>query len=272
MGGVKPFYLARPTETTSISVTGTGCALQCAHCGGHYLYHMTPLSSIHTEAELTTSSCLISGGCNTLGQVEVGPYLDHLATIKGTHRYNFHVGLLGEEAIKDFAPLADVVSFDFLGADSTIKNTLKLDRTVADYIACYKNLRKYCARVAPHICVGLEGGKIVGEYQALKLLQELGLEQLIIIVLIPTKGTEYENCTPPALAEVVEFLATARELLPDIQLTLGCMRPGGAYRRQLDVAAVELGIDGIVNPHPLAVQRVTEMGREIIEKKECCAL
>jgi len=265
-------FISRPQNTESISVTGTCCALKCAHCGGHYLYQMTDLSNIKTKEDIKGTSCLISGGCNLSGKVQIMPYLETLKSIKGNCRYNFHTGLLSETEIKAMAPLADVVSFDFLGDIATIQDTLKLNKTVEDYINCYRLLRKYCVNVAPHICIGLHGGKMGGEYEAVKVLKELGLEQLVFIVLIPTPETEYAKVEPPALEEVIKFLTWARQELPTTPLTLGCMRPGGKYRAALDLAAVECGINGIVQPVRAAVKKAEELGLTIKENKECCVL
>lgn len=264
--------VSRPQQTQSISVTGTACALRCAHCGGHYLQHMTALSAVETAEDLTGTSCLVSGGCNLEGQVVVGEHLSKLAALKGRRRYNFHVGLVEAEAIKALAPLADVVSFDFVGDDTTIRETLKLNKTVADYVECYRNLRKYCAHVAPHICIGLHGGQLGGEREALRLLAANGVEQLIFLVLVPTKLTEYAQCRPPSVAQVVSILAEARQLLPTTPLWLGCMRPGGRYRQELDVAALEAGINGIVQPSKAALERAAELGLTMKISEECCVL
>ena len=50
------------------------------------------------------------------------------------------------------------------------------------------------------------------------------------------------------------------------------MRPGGKYRVALDLAAVECGINGIVQPVRAAVQKAEELGLTIKENKECCVL
>lgn len=265
-------FVARPQDTESISVTGAACALKCAHCGGHYLSKMTDLSELLKTEDIQGTSCLISGGCDLSGKVQVINQLAKLSAIKGNHRYNFHVGLLSEEEIRAVAPLADVISFDFLGDNLTIKETLKLNKTVEDYLACYRLLCQYCQSVAPHICIGLNGGKLRGEREALRLLAAEGVEQLVFIVFIPTRGTEYAECQPPAIEEVKELLYEARMLLPEVPLTLGCMRPGGAYRRELDVAAVEAGINGLVQPAPAALTRAAELGLTIRESRECCVL
>jgi uncharacterized radical SAM superfamily protein len=265
-------HIYHPVKTLSVSVTGASCALKCAHCGGHYLSAMTSLASLHAPEDIKARSCLISGGCTPEGKVPVSGYLEKLARLKGPRRYNFHVGLLSEAEIKALAPLADMVSFDFLGADSTIQKTLKLHKTVADYQLCYELLRRYCTHVAPHICLGLEAGRLVGEGKALELLAEAGLEQLVFIVLRPTAGTEYAKVCPPPVEEVAAFLAKARLRLPDIPLTLGCMRPGGAYRQELDALAVEAGLNGIVQPAAPALTVAHQKGLILKEHQECCVL
>lgn len=265
-------FISRPQNTESISVTGSFCALKCAHCGGHYLSKMTDLSSLKITEDIKGTSCLISGGCDLDGKVQIMTHVETLKKLKGKHRYNFHTGLLSEEEIKAIAPLADVVSFDFLGDAATIKDTLKLYKTVEDYAKCYSLLRKYCQHVAPHICIGLHGGEIRGEYEAVKALKKIGLEKLIFIVFIPTKGTEYADLKPPKLAEVIEFLSWARKELPTTPLIMGCMRPGGTYRTQLDEAAIECGINGIVQPVRSAVKKAEGLGLTMQENKECCAL
>lgn len=263
--------VARPTDTESISVTGASCALHCAHCNGHYLGAMTPLASLSEPTDLKGTSCLISGGCTTAGKVPVLPALAKLAALKGRHRYNFHVGLISAEEITALAPLADVVSFDFVGDDATIRETLKLHKQVADYVRCYQELRRFCRQVVPHICIGLHGGKLGGEEKALALLKKLGLDQLIFIVLRPTPGTEYAHVNPPDLEQVARLFCTARLSLPHTPLTLGCMRPGGTYRQTLDKLALACGLNGIVQPAPAAVHMAADLKLQVQATSECCA-
>ncbi|MBC2723618.1 MAG: radical SAM protein, partial [Desulfosporosinus sp.] len=59
-------YFDFPTKTESVSLTGTACSLNCAHCGGHYLKGMTDIEGLELTSQLTHelsfSSALISGG------------------------------------------------------------------------------------------------------------------------------------------------------------------------------------------------------------------
>ena len=256
----------RPHRTAAISLTGERCALDCAHCGRRYLRGMTPIERADPRH---ATSCLISGGCDAQGRVPVVAHLEQVRALRQGRRLNWHVGLIGEEEIRQIAPYVDVVSFDLVGDDETVREVYGLPYSAADYIQSYQLLRRH-VRVVPHITIGLRGGRISGEYAALERLQALGAEALVFLVLIPTKGTAFENCTPPGVEEVGELLATARQKLPDAPIYLGCMRPAGRYRDEVDPIAIQAGINRIVNPSPTAVALATEKGLRVIWQEECC--
>jgi len=255
-----------PLDTALISLTGHHCDLDCAHCGGYYLQHMIPV----WRAEVgRATSCLISGGCDASGRVPVTRYLEQIKAIRQGRKMNWHVGLIGEADLLVIAPYTDVVSFDFVGDDETIHEVYGLDCTVADYVKTYRMLRRH-TRVIPHITIGLRGGAIGHEYPAMKKLQELGVDGLVFIVFIPTAGTRYAYCQPPPIEDVVNILAEARLRFPDRPLHLGCMRPHGQYRAQLDSLAVRAGVNKIVSPAREAVPLAKELGLSIVQGRECC--
>lgn len=260
-----------PVQTQAISVTGTECNLNCAHCGGHYLKSMKPLADVKTERDIRGKSCLISGGCTAEGKVPVADYADKLAAVKNGRRLNLHVGLIDAGEMERIAAIADAVSFDFIGDDATIHEVLGLPKTVEDYVACYRQLRRRC-RVMPHICIGLHGGIIKGEYEAMECLKTEGTDSLTFIIFTPTKGTRFSDCKPPELTAVIEVLTHARQAFPRIPIHLGCMRPGGRYRKDIDTWAVRLGVNTIVNPAPDAVRLAQSMGLTILRTEECCVL
>ncbi len=260
-----------PVATETISVTGPQCELNCAHCGGHYLQHMKPLASIRGASDIQGKSCLISGGCGTDGRVPLASVAARLQELKQGRRYNMHVGFVEADDIPRLAELADMISFDFVGDTATIQEVLGTTHTVEDYVTCYKLLRQSC-QVMPHICIGLGGGEIRGEYQALELLHKLGTDGLTFIVFTPTKGTAFADRQPPEITAVVELFVKARQLFPTIPLQLGCMRPGGRYRAELDLWAVKSGLNTIVNPTPGAVRLAQSAGLSISRGEECCSL
>jgi len=258
----------RPDRTLPVSLTGSECALECAHCGGHYLSGMVAIK----DADATgMTSCLISGGCDSKGRVPVSSHMARVKALRSGRKLNWHVGLIDEDEMCVIAPYVDVISFDFVGDDETIHEVYGLDHTVGDYVRTYTMLRRRAA-VVPHLIVGLHGGHLRGEYRALHLLSEIGLDALVVLVFIPTRGTRYAHCQPPSLTEVADFLLTARCVLPDVPIHLGCMRPGGRYRRDLDSLAVWAGVNKIVNPAPMTKRLATELGLEVKWEDECCAI
>lgn len=258
----------RPSQTLAISLTGTHCAVQCAHCGGHYLAGMVPAERADATGK---SSCLISGGCDRWGRVPVTAHLPRIAALRQGRLLNWHVGLIGESEMRTIAPYVDVISFDWVGDDETIREVYGFDCSTEDYARTYAMLRRY-ARIVPHLTLGLRGGRFSGERAALDRIQAAGADALVLLVLIPTPGTRYAQCQPPVLAEVMDFIHTARYALPDIPIYLGCMRPGGRYRHELDPLALRAGVDKIVNPAASAVQLAAEMGLCVRWENECCVI
>jgi lipoyl synthase len=274
----------RPDGTLPISVTGRACALDCAHCGGHYLRHMTPLQALMRDggpggaASRTAlavrleeaTSLLISGGCDSQGRVPVEPYLATIGDLRQGRRVNWHLGLSDGRCLDSLLASTDVVSFDFVGDDETIRDVYGLDRGVAAYVSCYGQLRRRFP-VVPHVTIGLRGGDLGHERQALALLRDLGADALVFLVFVPTPGSRYAGRRPPDLAAVAELMAEARVSFPQTPLTLGCMRPGGLYRRRLDTLAVRLGLNGIVNPAGEAIELAERLGLRVTGGRECCA-
>jgi uncharacterized radical SAM superfamily protein len=264
-----------PTLTESITLTGESCALNCAHCGGHYLKGMRSVPEIKAQgfsnSKYPFRSALISGGCTLEGKVPFTQQLDFLHKLKQDVRLNFHVGLLDGEEILLLKDLANVVSFDFVGDSETIEEVYGLRKGLEDYRRVYQALREVVT-VLPHITLGLRGGQWGGEEKALDALEELGLDGLIFNVFIPTPGTRYAQKLPLPVEEVIRFLARARMRFPDISLALGCMRPKGKYRQVLDEAAVALGLNRLVMPTPGARRLAGELGLRVVRGEECCAL
>ncbi|KUO73136.1 MAG: radical SAM protein [Desulfosporosinus sp. BRH_c37] len=264
-----------PALTESITLTGQSCALDCAHCGGHYLKGMRSIPEIKAQESQNTNyvfrSALISGGCTIEGKVPFTEQLDFLHKLKQDVRLNFHVGLLDGDEIMLLKDLANVVSFDFVADSETIQEVYGLKKGPEDYSRVYQALREV-APVMPHLTLGLRGGQWGGEEKALDALEELGLDGLIFNVFIPTPGTRYAQNPPLPVEEVIRFLAGARMRFPDISLALGCMRPKGRYRQILDEAAVALGINRLVMPTPRARRLAGELGLRVIRGEECCAL
>jgi len=257
-----------PLDTAVLSLTGQQCALDCAHCGGYYLGGMRPIWEAEPDG---STSCLISGGCDPAGRVPVLAHLDRVRAWRPGRTMNWHVGFVSEAEMEAIAPLVDVVSFDFVGDDETIREVYGLDCTVEEYAETYRLLRKY-ARTLPHVTIGLRGGALGHELPAFERLQELGVDGLVLLVFIPTPGTRYADRRPPSPQDAADLLAEARLRFPDVPLYLGCMRPRGRYRDQLDPLAVWAGFNVLVSPSRPARQLAADMGLSSRQSRACCVL
>ena len=257
-----------PLDTAVLSLTGGECALDCAHCGGHYLGGMRPIWEAEPDG---STSCLISGGCDPTGRVPVLAHQERVRAWREGRTMNWHVGFVSEAEMEAIAPWVDVVSFDFVGDDATIHEVYGLDRTVDDYVETYRLLRR-TARTLPHVTIGLRGGILGHELPAFERLQELGVDGLVLLVFIPTPGTRYADREPPAPEIAADLLAEARLRFPKVPLYLGCMRPRGRYRDQLDPLAVRAGLNVIASPSRPARLMAADLGLSTRQIRECCVL
>jgi uncharacterized radical SAM superfamily protein len=257
-----------PLDTAVLSLTGQQCALNCAHCGGHYLVGMRPIWAAEPDG---STSCLISGGCDPTGRVPVTAHLNAVRAWRQGRTMNWHVGFVTADEMQTIAPLVDTVSFDFVGDDGTIREVYGIDRTVEAYVETYRLLRRH-ARTLPHVTIGLRGGELGHELPALERLQQLGVDGLVLLVFIPTAGTRYAARVPPAPERVADLMAEARIRFPDVPLYLGCMRPKGSYRNELDPLAVQAGMNVIVSPSRPARRLAAELGLSARQMRECCVL
>jgi hypothetical protein len=257
-----------PLDTAVLSLTGGECGLDCAHCGGHYLGGMRPIWETAPDG---STSCLVSGGCDATGRVPVLAHLDRVRAWRQGRTMNWHVGFVSEDEMEAIAPLVDVVSFDFVGDEATIREVYGLDRTVDDYVETYRLLRRH-ARTLPHVTIGLRGGALGHELPAFEQLQALGADGLVLLVFMPTPGTRYAERQPPAVEAVADLLAEARLRFPSVPLYLGCMRPKGRYRQELDPLAVQAGLNVIVSPSRAARRAAEALGLAARQIRECCVL
>lgn len=261
----------------SISLTGNACALNCAHCGRHYLEGMRKpergelLNYCLGLAEEGYSGCLLSGGMDGRLKVPLDFYADEIREIKKRTnlKLNAHVGFIDERDL-EWIKYVDAVSLDFVGDDNVIRRVYKIDKTVRDYLRVLDLLTEVGVRVAPHITIGLDFGRIHWEYKAIDMLVGYPIDVIVLDVLIPTKGTEMENVPKPSVEESLKVVKYARERF-DGELSVGCMRPLGRWRLEFDRGAVLAGVDRLTNP-PRKIIEWAKRVRDVEIIYECCVM
>ena len=271
-----------PRRFLPISVTGGACALQCDHCQAKVLDGMISVRAgsdlFQLAAELRaggSQGLLVSGGSTRTGGVPLLAHLRHVPRIREELGMTVivHSGVVSPALADALAEAkVDAVMLDVIGADETIRDVYHLDLTAEDFSRSLALLAAAGLRIIPHIVLGLHYGRFLGEYRALEMIGAHPVSTLILVVLVPLIGTPMAHLPPPPVADVTDFFARAREAMPDTTVNLGCARPMGAMKVELDVAAVDLGLNGIAYPAEGTIAYARARGLEARLHEWCCSM
>jgi hypothetical protein len=270
-----------PGRFVSISVTGTECALQCEHCQSRVLEGMLALRSeslydlCRRVKERGGRGVLVSGGCDRRGRV---PLLRHAHDLRRARaelglRIRVHPGLPDEATAAALGTVdVDGAMVDVIGAAATIREVYHLEVGVDEYAAALERLERHAVPLVPHIILGLHWGRMLGEWTALDLIARHRPKLLVLVVLTPLTGTPMRGVVPPPAEEIGAFFETARAALPHTPIVLGCARPLGPAKAEIDRRAVEAGLDGIAFPAEGIVALARARGRTPRFHDACCGI
>ena len=267
-------------QFVSLSVTGSACELNCEHCNSHYLSHMHDVSSEEKLRKTLDSlidqgalGCLISGGCDETGKVPLLKFHHVLKEYKENSSliFNFHVGLIDEEEIQKLVEIQpDIVSFDLTLDETAIRDVYHLNRKVEDYLNTYRALIQNGIRTIPHICVGLNFGKLKKEFLILQEIAKYPVDLIVFLVIIPPpEHASFQKINP---IDVGNLFATARLLFPRTELSLGCMRPRDDLRQNIEEYAVRAGFNRFEIPSKKTLKLIKEAGFSVKPYNVCCAV
>jgi len=274
-------FVNGPHSFANISITGHACVLRCEHCDAGILRSMIPAETPEklrgAVDRLINCGCrgiLVSGGADCRGEVPLGDFAEAIAYAhaKGL-KVLVHSGLIRKETalrLKDCG--VDQVLMDVIGHEQTIRNVYHLDRRPVDYLRSMIICREVGLDVAPHVVIGLHFGRIFGEFEALRIIREAEPGNLVMVVLRPTTGTGMCGASPPDLASVEEVFLAARVSNPDIFLIIGCAKPPGGYKCELEKMAIDCGFNGIAFPGDAAIGHAFRQGLNPVFTEQCCSL
>lgn len=265
-----------------VSVTGTACALQCDHCKTKVLEGMITVSKetdLYATAETLkaqgTEGILVSGGSTRRGGVPLLPHVDAMRRVREElgMRVVVHSGAVAPRLAAGLAEAGvDAVMLDIMGAEETIREVYHLDLRPEDFDRSLALLAERELRIIPHIVLGLHYGRFLGEWRALEMIAAHPVSTLILVVLTPLVGTPMGHLEPPPLEDCAAFFSTARMAMPDTKVNLGCGRPMGQMKIDLDRAAVDSGLNGIAYPADGIVAYARERGLTPSFHEYCCSM
>ncbi|NLF42848.1 MAG: radical SAM protein, partial [Bacteroidales bacterium] len=265
----------------TISITGEKCALNCKHCQGKILQTMNQATSAEELYRLCcrlkqkgAKGCLISGGCTIDGSVPIEDFIATIAKIKRDLEFVIlvHTGLLSFDCAKQLKKAkVDCVLIDVIGKDDTIQQIYNLKATTLDYENSLLALENANLDFVPHVVVGLDYGKLGGEFEALKIIKKHTPAAVVIIGFMPIPRTQMAKTKPPKPIDIARTIATARILLPNIPLALGCMRAKGRQREEIDVLALKAGANAIAFPTQTTIDYAKKNSYKTFFSTFCCA-
>lgn len=275
-------YFRSPHVTfPSISITGSSCSLKCKHCNGRVLDTMVPSMTPEGLFDVCEKlkrdgalGCLISGGCLPDGSVPIDKFIDAIAKIKQELDITVivHTGVIDLQTAKRLkAAGVDAALIDIIGSDETIREIYHLNVTVSDYEKSLQAFHDSGIPFVPHVLVGLHYGELKGELEALKMMAKYSPSAVITIAFMPIHGTPMENVSPPEPEDIARILASARLLMPETPIVLGCMRPKDESRKNIDLLAVKAGVDAIAFPVEEAIQLAESLNLGVSFSSLCCS-
>ena len=267
----------------AISITGSRCKLQCDHCKSKILEPMIPAETpdelwrvVNRIVEQGGQGMLITGGSNHRNEVEYGTYYSTIRRIKDEFPFfkiAMHTALVDDDiAISMEQSGIDAAMMDVIGAQETITQVYHLKRRVDDFEATLEALVKTRMKVVPHIVIGLHYGKLLGEWNALKMLQRHTPDAVVLVVVMPQYAPEKRPFITPDADDVGRFFMDSREALPSTPLLLGCARPSGLAKIKIDSYAVMAGMSGIAHPAEGIVELAARLERRVKVTPACCSI
>lgn len=266
-----------------VSVTGEKCSLNCHHCGRHYLKHMHPATTNEQLVEYCLKlqnqgvpGIVLSGGSMQDGVVPLCDFAVGIREVKERTDLGIlaHTGPINEKQANVLRRAGlDGSLLDVIGSADTTEKVLGVRISQERYASTIEAINENELIFSPHVIVGLDYGRVNGELKALELLKDANVDNICIIVLIPTKGTPMEDVPPPSPDTVGRIVAIAKLMYPDVCVSLGCVRPGKTYRQAIDAAAIKAGATKIAIPSAEAKRVAEGLGLKIKEFDiQCCGL
>ena len=274
------YYQTIPNLFQTYSITGKQCMLKCKHCEGKILNTMqpttTPRSLYDAAYKLKKEGgigCLISGGCQSDGSIPIKQFIPTIAKIKrelGLVVF-VHTGIINLEiAIELKKAKVDLALIDIIGSEKTIKkldNRLKLK----DYINSLKAIQKAGLNFVPHVIIGLNNGKLEGEFNSLKIISSTQPSAIVIIAFTPIKGTKMANSQPSDPEDIAKVLVASRLIFPKTAIALGCMRQKGKAQITTELYALKVGVAAIAYPTEETIRYAKIQDYKIVFHYHCCA-
>jgi len=209
---------------------------------------------------------LISGGCDANGSVPIMRHIDAIgyASKKGL-AVNVHTGFItADDAERLVKAGVNAFSVDIHQDPVIIRNVLHLSTDAEAYAEMLDNIISAGGRPVVHLTAGFGTDDMV---LSAELARSKGSKDVILLALVPTKGTITED----ALISEEAILSSVKLLIEmGFSVTLGCMRP--RVHRGLEIKCIKAGVRKIANPSLRTLAWAKDNGFTVTEERTCCCI
>ncbi|MFH1036236.1 MAG: radical SAM protein [Pseudomonadota bacterium] len=266
----------------AVSITGPDCGRNCQHCGGRLLASMSPAATPAQLLDLGRQAAaggqaglLLSGGGDASGRLPWRQVLPAIAELSASTPLilTAHVGRIDANLARELKQAGvRQALIDVVGDGDTAREILRLEDGLAGQAQTLAACAAAGLEVVPHIILGLHGGHLRGEETALEIVASINPGRVVLVVFMPLKRTALAGAAPLPVEDAARFIARARLRLPQARQHLGCARPRGRYRHELDALAVRAGINALAIPSDGALAAARELDIPVSFQDTCCSL
>jgi len=267
----------------AISVTGKHCDLRCGHCKGILLESMIPAEDPETFSHVVDGlrshgalGILVSGGADKNAEVPLKNFIPAIRAIKEKDpkfKVIVHTGLIQKEPAMELKEAkVDQILIDVIGDDDTIRQVYHLKKRVRDYEDTLWMLKEMGHHLAPHIIIGHHFGEIRGEWKALEMITQVGVETIVLVIIKPLLANGMGRMRIPRHEETSRISAIARILNPAIPIRMGCIRPAHPWKAEMEKGFIDSGVNTIAYPLQGTMDYAKEVGLETRCIDMCCSL
>lgn len=282
ISGKKIYFYYTGDKYPALSLTGEQCSLMCNHCKAELLKRLPPVRSSEELVKVCRNlerngakGCLLTGGCDAHARVPIGDFAEGIKRAKEETSLTLiaHTGPVEEEEIKQLKDAGlDGILLDIVGSPETTKKIYGIEIPEKRYIDTLKSCENYgISIISPHVCVGLDYGKLSHELNSLRIIQSITPTTIVIIALMPLLNTPMKDVrvNPEDVARIV---AVAKLMFPSIPITLGCAKSAGDLRSRIDELGIRAGVSAIAMPTESAREVAEELGYSIEKVETCCGV
>ena len=298
---ISKYYKNSPNSFLNISLTGHKCDLLCKHCKGILLKDMLDLNDhgasfnydkfnynknsdnrilniLDGFSEGKVGGVLLSGGFTKNGNLPLdGQIYKEIKEVKSKFgsgmKIFIHLGFVdGDTAASLKDSNIDGVLVNIIPDKNAIENVYNLKGfNKDDYYTTIEILKNAGLKVSPHIIIGISGGRIMGEFEAIDEISRIGVDSIVFVLLKKISNQVNLNSSEVKTTEILDLFNYAEKLMPATPKVLGCARPVSLESSNLEVTLLKNGLSTIAFPSEEAIEFVINNNLKYKFIEQCCA-